>query len=234
MNQKDLLKGFDKFRQKFYEESNLMPNLVKKGAHPDFFVIHCIDPRSGADLVFNAEPGTMFGDRVMASIVPPYDDQDPRSDFRASLTYAVDVKKVKELIVLGHTECGGIEALVTSADIKDISNWMSVAKPALEAAKKKVGDKDVDALCRETERQSVVMTLKNLMTYPPVRKAAEEGRLSIRGWLFDMKHGAIHAYNKKTDAFEVVAGSKALKGSNHNSKCGCGHEHTQKKKVHRP
>ena len=89
---KKLLDGFKEFRKKYYKDSALMQDLVRDGANPDFFFINCIDPRSGAQTVFNADPGEIFGDRVMAAIVRPYEEG---SNLAASLSYAIENKKIK-------------------------------------------------------------------------------------------------------------------------------------------
>lgn len=191
---KELLKGFHKFRNKYYQGDNkLMPDLAQNGANPDFFIIHCIDPRSGANMVFDADPGKLFGDRVMAALVPPYQQGD---DFAASLSFAVKHKKVKHIIIMGHTKCGGIAALVNGEKDKDISSWMGKAQDAFKKAKQKVNDpKDMDALCAETEKQAIIMGLKNLMTYPAVKDALKKGEITINGWLFNLEEGAIYGYD---------------------------------------
>lgn len=213
---KKLLEGFKAFRQDNYEDHDIMPRLVADGAHPDIFMIACIDPRSGPSSIFKAEPGAMFGDRVMAALVPPYNPNDPLSEIGASLTYAVDFKKVKDIIIMGHTECGGIEALVTHLDNKDISGWMGTAKMALERAANVVGDKDTKELCRETERQAVIMGMRNLMTYPSVQKAVKSGNLRIKGWMFDMKEGQILEYDLDKKSFEPLI--SLPKAHQHNAK----------------
>ena len=196
-----LLDGFKKFRKKYYEDSNLMEELVKNGANPDFFIVHCIDPRSGANKLFHASPGVLFGDRVMAALVPPYEEG---SDFAASLSYAVEHKKVKHIIILGHTHCGGIEALVKGVQDKEIKGWMGKAQHAFDRAKAKVKGGDTHALCAETERQAVILGLKNLMSYPAVKKAFIKGDITLNGWLFDMEHGDILSYDAGKDTFESL------------------------------
>ncbi len=196
---KRLLEGFKTFRKKYYEDSDWMQQLLKNGTHPDFFVIHCIDPRSGAATVFNTDPGELFGDRVMGALVPPYEEG---NDFAASLSYAIKHKKIKHLIILGHTQCGGIEALVNNTNDKDIAGWMSSAQHAFDYAKTIVGIQNKQALCEETEKQAVIMGLKNLMTYPTVKDAFDKGDITLNGWLFDMKNAAIYGYNTAKSSFE--------------------------------
>jgi carbonic anhydrase len=194
-----LTEGFKEFYSKNYQAPDAcMPELVKNGANPDYFIIHCIDPRCSADTIFNAKPGTFFGDRVMAALVPPYEKG---NEFAASLRYAIDYKKIKHLIVLGHTKCGGVEALVTSLEDETISGWMNKASPALQNAKEKITDNNHEALCEETEKQVILFSLDNLLTYPSVKKAIDENRITIDGWLFNMEEGAIYSYDPTREEF---------------------------------
>lgn len=215
-----LLDGFRDFQDKHYVNEDTMRKLVENGANPEVFMIACIDPRSGPSSVFNADPGIMFGKRTMAALVPPYDKHDHHSDFRAALTYAVEIKGVIDIIVMGHTHCGGIEALATNTDNKDISKWMGTAKIALEKASNDVGTSDMRELLRETERQAVVLSMRNLMTYPAVQKAVKDGKLRLHGWMFDIRHGALLGYNLDSKSFKTLVEARVKDGQ----KCGCAHD----------
>ncbi len=180
-----------------------MEKLAKDGAHPDFFVINCIDPRNGADLVFDAQPGQQFIHSQMAAIIPPY-NANRQCEVGASLSYAIDTKKIKHLIVMGHSLCGGVSALVDGTSDHYIDSWTKMAGQAKTAAKTKVGANDHTVLQHETERQVVIMSLRNLMEYPMVKKALQEGRLTVNGWFFDMEKGTLHEYNPATKAFKQL------------------------------
>lgn len=198
---KKLIDGFKVFKNKFYDKSALMKDLVNNGAHPDFFIIHCIDPRSGAGTVFNSKPGDLFGDRVMAALVPPYPED---KNLSASLSFAINHKHTKHIIILGHTQCGGIQALVDGTKDPSIQNWVSTAQSAFKRAKQKIKTNDKKALYEETEKQSVILSLKNLLTYPDVKDAFKAGKITINGWLFDMKHGDLLEYNPTIDEFQSL------------------------------
>jgi len=202
---KKLVDGFNRFRKKYYEDGNrLMEKLAKEGASPDFFIINCIDPRNGADLVFDAEPGQQFVRSQMAAIIPPYDAK-IQPEIGASLSYAIDTKKIKHLIVMGHSQCGGVEALVNGTSDHYIKSWVKLAMLAERAAKANIGTTgktaDKTVLLRETERQVIIMSLRNLMEYPMVKKALAEGRLTVNGWLFDLEKGALFEYQPVKNQF---------------------------------
>jgi len=199
-----LIEGFQRFHNKYYETgARLMEKLAKEGAHPDFFIINCIDPRNGADIVFDSPPGQQFIHSQMAAIIPPY-DATKTSELEASLSYAIDSKKIKHLIIMGHSNCGGCAALVDGTTDKFIESWVKTAEKAKEAATDKVGTKDHDALWQETERQVVVMSLQNILEYPFVKQAVKEGRLTVNGWLFDLEKGTLNEYDPASKAFRKL------------------------------
>ncbi|HTK85853.1 MAG TPA: carbonic anhydrase [Patescibacteria group bacterium] len=199
-----LVDGFQRFRRQFYGDGNdLMTKLVKEGAHSEFFVINCIDSRSGADLVFDGKPGQEYTHSQMAGIVPPF-DKNGMEELNATLHYVIDVKKIKHVILMGHSHCGGCAALVDKTDDPYIEPWVDIARDARDRAENKVGTADTDALKRETERQIVVQSLKNLLDYPMVRDAVEAGKITVNGWYFDMANGVLNEYDPESDSFRQL------------------------------
>ncbi len=198
-----LIDGFRLFRGEQYLGSPLLKELVRDGASPDFFIINCIDPRSGADIVFGAPPGQQFTKPLMATIVPPY-HPDNLTELQAALSYAIDVKKIKHLIILGHSQCAGCGALVNGTDDPFIARWVIKGEPALHKAALKAGFADPTCLQRETERQIVAFSLQNISQYPVVARALAEGRLTVNGWLFGMEDCSLHEYDPETDSFQRI------------------------------
>src|SRR5262249_44198269 len=151
-----LLEGFERFRARYYGSgADIMRHLVEEGATPEFFIINCIDPRNGADIVFDAAPGQQFVTSQMAAIVPPFDPRMQR-EIKASLRFAIDVKHVKHLIIMGHSHCAGCEALAAQTEDEFIGPWVAMARNALERAQALIGTDDPKELLRETERQVIV------------------------------------------------------------------------------
>jgi carbonic anhydrase len=199
-----LIEGFNRFRAKHYESGDhLMEKLVKEGAHPEFFIINCIDPRNGADLVFDAQPGQEFIRSQMAAIIPPY-KEGTQPELCASLSYAANHKKIKHIIVMGHSQCGGIAALVEGTNDPYIQAWVDMAKQARDVAAKKVGTANTALLEEETEKEVVVRSIHNLMEYPMIKKALTEGLVTINGWFFDMKAGTLHEYQPDKGTFRQL------------------------------
>jgi carbonic anhydrase len=211
MGLEKLVDGFNRFRKRYYERGHmLMEKLARDGAHPDFLIINCIDPRNGADIVFDASPGQQFIQSEMAAIVPPYDPHE-EPEIAASLGFAIESKKIKHLIIMGHTLCSGVDALVNGTDDPYIAQWVKAAEPARLAAEAAVGTADKTALLRETERQVVLMSLKNLLAYPMVKPAVADGSLTVSGWLFDLEKGTLNEYQPEKNAFVQISKSAPVK-----------------------
>lgn len=202
-----LLAGFQKFRNDHYEsDGGLMPELVEKGQSPDYFVISCIDSRSDPGTIFQPEPGTFFAHKAMGAIVRPYKKG---TALAAALQFALEHNPTKEIIVLGHTGCGAIKALVEKIDDEEIFSFVEVAKSGMEKAKKNCDAIQCthDELLRHTEEQIVLESIKNLDTYPSVKQALSENRITIRAWLFDMYSGNLLEYSQNRKEFAPITKS---------------------------
>lgn len=209
-----LLKGFETFRKRAYDDDGAqMRSLVKDGQNPDYFIISCIDSRANPGTILAPDPGTFFAFKAMGAVVRPYTKG---TALAASLQFAFEHMKVPNLILLGHTQCGAVKALADGIDDPEIASFIDVAHVALERAKLKTSGYSNDSnLLREVEKQVVLQGLKNLKTYPSVAKALEEGRVNIRGWVFDMEAGALLEYDQNTKTFNNITDTENtdLKGN---------------------
>ncbi|MGB1076980.1 MAG: carbonic anhydrase [Bdellovibrionales bacterium] len=196
-----LLNGFKEFRKTAYEgDTPIMPQLVKDGQKPDYFIISCIDSRANPGKIFNAEPGTFFAHKAMGAIVRPYQKG---TALAAALHFALNYNEVKTLIVMGHTQCGAINALINGLEDQEITSFLDVAKHGVKKAQQKSQQCDTD-LHRLAEEQIVLESLENLKNYPSVKDALAQNKVEIKGWIFDMAEGAICEHNPETEQFETL------------------------------
>lgn len=204
---KSLIQGFKMFRKDNYEgKGALMKKLVAEGQSPDYFIISCIDSRSNPGTIFRPEPGTFFAHKAMGAIVRPYKKG---TALAAALQFALMHNKVKEIIVLGHTGCGAIKAMVEKIEDEEISSFVNVAQEGLEKAKHRCGDHCThDELLRHSEEEIVLLSAENLKSYPSVASALEEDRIVIRPWLFDMDRGELLQYNPDFKEFVPLTAHK--------------------------
>jgi len=195
-----LLEGFSRFRQQHYEgKEALMPRLVEEGQTPEYFIVSCIDSRANPGTIFQPRPGTFFAHKAMGAIVRPYKQGTALS---AALQFALIYNKVREIIILGHTGCGAIKALVEEVEDPEIASFIDVAQTGLEKAKECCGNSCThNQLLRHAEEQIVLQSTENLATYPSVKIALSENRLKIKSWLFDMESGNLLEYCDKEKSF---------------------------------
>ncbi len=196
----NLIEGFSEFFESEYKgQGASMPDLVANGQNPDYFIISCIDSRSNPATIFRSPPGTFFGFKAMGAIVRPYKKG---TALAAALQFALTIMKVPNLIVVGHTQCGAVKALVDNTEDEEIASFMEVAQCCLHQAEEIVSEQSgEESLLRATEEQIVLASVENLKTYPSVSKALEENRLNLRGWLFDMKDGQLLEHDTKENSF---------------------------------
>ncbi len=191
-----LIENFKSFRKTYFDEQpDFFRNLVENGQHPETMVIACSDSRINASIFGTAKPGELFIVRNVANLVPPYEPDGKRHGTSAAVEYAVRDLKVKHIVVLGHSHCGGIKFLCDGAQGDErrefLEGWMSTVASALDDTLRGEGR------YRHAEREAVKVSLTNLMTFPWVAARVETGDLELHGWLFDLKAGRLMAHTPK-------------------------------------
>jgi carbonic anhydrase len=194
-----LLNGFLRFRSTAFQgQAALYRELAFTGQNPRAAVVACCDSRVDPQAIFSAGPGDLFVIRNVANLVPPYH---PNADYHgtsAALEFAVRRLKVPNLIVMGHTGCGGIRALLDlDVDSDFLGNWMRIAEGVRDRVS---GEADpVAAAEREVTRQSLV----NLTTFPWIAERIAAGELRLFGCLFDITAGDLQLLNLAGEVMTV-------------------------------
>src|SRR5476649_2848130 len=128
-----MLQGYEKLRDKYvHGDSSVMQFLSDYGQRPSTMVVACCDARVDPALILQCDPGDLFVVRNVANIVPPFEKDEMHHGTSAALEFGVRILKVKHLILLGHSQCGGIQALLNGTDTANdfITNWVSLIKTA--------------------------------------------------------------------------------------------------------
>lgn len=188
-----LLNGFQRFYQEYFiDKPEVYEDLVKNGQSPKTLVIACSDSRVDPSILMNTKPGDIFVIRNVANLVPPYESEiGSCHGTSAAIEYAVNHLEVENIVILGHSDCGGIKALVgeRKQDETFIKTWLSIADEAKNAAVK--AGHHHDKACELCEKESIRISIANLMTFPFVRKRVEAGKLDLHGWYFNLKSGSL-------------------------------------------
>lgn len=187
----DFIAGYRRFRAGTWRnERSRFEALSKFGQKPRALVIGCSDSRTDPQMVFNAAPGELFVVRNVANLVPPYGPDDQPHGSSAAIEFAVRALKVPQIIVMGHAMCGGIHALLNGApaEISDfVGQWVRIAEPARLRAMSAPPERRQD-VC---ERESVRLSLDNLMSFPWIATAMHAGTLKLHGCFFDIRSGVL-------------------------------------------
>lgn len=153
---------------------------------PKFLVISCADSRVCPSTILGLQPGEAFVVRNIANLVPPYETGP--SETKAALEFSINTLKVKNVLVIGHSRCGGIRALMSMDDETSSSfiwNWVIVGKSARTSTKAVASNLSFDQQCKHCEKESVNGSLMNLLTYPWIKDKVNKGELSIHGGYYD-------------------------------------------------
>ena len=194
----------------FDENKSWYQRLADIGQHPRFMVISCCDSRVHISSIFGADSGEFFIHRNIANLVPPYKSDEEYHGTSAAIEYAVTGLKVSNIIVLGHSNCGGVQNIFPHFTNPEKTNydktifigrWLEILRPGFERIAK-VPEKAKDI--KNLEKQTVIVSLENLLTFPFVSKALENDTLSLHGLWHDIKSGELYCYDPTLGEFKNI------------------------------
>jgi len=206
-----LIDGYRRFRTIGWTPHRERWAALKEGQQPEVMVIACSDSRVDPAQIFDTDPGDLFVVRNVAALVPPFETTPGHHGVSAALEFAVQVLKVKEIVVMGHGLCGGCKASLTQSLHGTepghggfIADWISLLDEARSPIAQTLGTEGREAE-QAMELAAVRVSLANLMTFPCVRKKVREGELRLRGAFFAIADGVLHIMDESTGEFAAVA-----------------------------
>ena len=187
-------------------ESNLEWATSIKEKDPDFFTrlseqqspeylwIGCSDSRVPANQITNLQPGEVFVHRNIANVVVHTD-----LNCLSVIQFAVEVLKVKHIIVCGHYGCGGIKAALENHEHGLIDNWLRHVKDVIRFNQSEFDglehESKLDLLCELNVKEQV----KNVCNTTIVKNAWKQGKeLSIHGWIYSIENGILKDLGSST------------------------------------
>jgi len=206
---KSLLEGYRTFRtQRLPVEQSRYRELSVHGQSPETMVIGCCDSRVSPEVIFDAGPGELFVVRNIANLVPVFEPDGGAHGVSAALEYAVNVLRVKHIVVLGHAQCGGIRAFIDKiAPLSPgdfIGKWMAMFVKPGEVVEQRSHESMLDFVTR-IEKAAVFRSLENLQTFPFVRARVESGELQLHGAYFGVAEGSLFVLDKQSKEFKSAA-----------------------------
>lgn len=207
---KALIEGYRKFYARYYASGDpLYRDLAQHGQSPKTLIIACSDSRVDPSIITESGPGDIFVVRNVANLVPPYaPDVTTLHGVSAALEFAVRILQVKHIVILGHSNCAGIGALMEpgKTDNTDfIGMWVNIAAKAREKTLAECRpDESPREIQHRCEKESILLSLSNLTGFPWVREKVEAGTLKLHGWYFSMDQGHLMEYDPRAGQFQAV------------------------------
>ncbi len=205
---KFLVNKYKKWRsESFSNNKDHFKKLASLGQHPSSMIISCCDSRVHPTTLFGAIEGELFIYRNIANLVPPSSSNIENYGTAAAIEYAIKVVKIKHLIILGHTDCGGVKSghsLYSNKigqEYEYINKWLDLLLPAFDNIDKNIPEKKQIS---QLEEESIKNSINNLFSFSFIKKKVEEKTLSIHGLIQDIESGELKFLNPHTKKFENI------------------------------
>lgn len=211
-----LIEGYKDFFQEYFTGNNdTYKDLAERGQFPKALIIACSDSRADPSIITRAAPGEIFVVRNVANLVPPYQLDSAYHGTSAALEFGVMNLNVEHIIVLGHSRCAGIGALMKVDDGEDsnsfIKPWVKIADKARKKVLSQGAGLPPEEQAHQCEEEAIKISLQNLLTFPWIKEAVDNGKLKLHGWRFDVATGMLYSYEQKKGTFEKVKVNEAVK-----------------------
>jgi carbonic anhydrase len=194
---KKIIEGYQAFRKKYATgDKSVMQHLACHGQKPAVMVVACCDSRVDPSLILQCDPGDLFTVRNVANIVPPYESDEGHHGTSAALEFGLRYLNIENLIILGHSQCGGIEALLHGENLKQndfVSRWVSLIKTTTPI-------KDINLLAKK----ALFNSYENCLTFPWIKERVILKKLAIHQWFFDIKEGEIFVYSFENNQYQPL------------------------------
>jgi carbonic anhydrase len=203
-----LIAGYRRFRHTGWHPRLERWESLRQSQKPEVMVIACSDSRVDPAQIFDVDPGEIFVVRNVAALVPPFETTPGHHGVSAALEFAVQVLKVREIIVLGHGMCGGCKAAL-SQELQGckpgeggfVADWISLLDPVREAVVAEHGTEGRPAE-KAMEHAGVKVSLTNLRSFPCVAHKEAAGTLKLRGAFFAISDGVLHLLDEESGQFQ--------------------------------
>lgn len=203
-----LLQGIINFRKNDFEDHKELFGKIKSSQKPHTLFVGCSDSRLVPNLITQTLPGELFVVRNIANIVPPYINTQEHLATTSAVEYAVNVLEVENIIICGHSNCGGCQAMYSTDEVLNkiphTKKWLELAvnvknKVLSELKQAENGEREW-----MTEQMNVVEQVKHLLSYPFIKKKYQRHELAIDGWYYIIETGEVFIYNKQNGEFELA------------------------------
>ncbi|MCC6383683.1 MAG: carbonic anhydrase [Bacteroidia bacterium] len=191
----DLKRIFENNEKWVQQKLDLDKNYFKRlseGQSPEFLYIGCSDSRATAEELMGLTPGEVFVHRNIANQVISIDN-----NVNAVIQFAIDILKVKHIVVCGHYECGGIKAVLQRNDLGELNSWLSSLRDVY-----RFHQKELEAITQQERKYDRLVEINvleqclNLTKIDHVQHSwSTTGLPRIHGWVFNVRTGKLEDLN---------------------------------------
>lgn len=197
---------YRRFKHRHFEPNiEQYEELAAYGQSPAVMIVSCCDSRVDPETIFSAMPGELFVMRNVANLIPPYETGGTYHGVSAAIEFAVLNLRVKHLVIMGHSGCGGVKAAldreVRETEGQFITKWIAMLESARLAVLASHQGSSRKEMVSALEREGIKSSLKNLRTFPFLSELEGKGKLALHGAHFDIATGTLSALNESTGKF---------------------------------
>jgi carbonic anhydrase len=207
----NLLKGVGRFKREDFEAYKRHFSDISHSHKPHTLIIACCDARVDLNLITKAPPGELYFVRNVANIVPPCRDTDEFVATTAAIEYAVMALEVKDIIICGHSNCGGCAASLNNDTGPDTlphtRRWLELLEPVRRQVCVQSAEMP-EAREWMMEQANVISQIGNLLTYPYILEKLNAGTLRVHGWYYIIETGEIFVYDNESGQFHPAESFK--------------------------
>jgi carbonic anhydrase len=202
-----LIEGHKRFHREIFPAKRQQFHLLAEMQAPEWLFITCSDSRIVPDLILQTGPGDLFLSRSIGNVVPVSgNDVD---GVTATIEYAVEVLKVKHIILCGHSDCGALKAALNRKGLEKLpkaSRWLHHVEGAFTHRQPLNPADGEHAELASIIRGNVVAQLANLRAQPSVARTLVNGQIEVHGWYYDILTGQIEQYDEQQRKFLPLLG----------------------------
>jgi carbonic anhydrase len=190
-------------------EKGRLAQLAALGQAPQALVIGCCDSRVSPETIFSSGPGELFVLRNVANVVPPFRPDGKHHGTSAAIEFAIGGLAIPHIVVMGHSQCGGIRAYLNSGDDSTrgdfIGPWMDLVGGAKEDALARDPKLTGRALETAVEEAAIRLSIRNLRTFPEIKRREDEALVTISGLHLNISNGDLRLLDEATGNFSELS-----------------------------
>lgn len=200
-----LKKGLDHFKEISYKKYAQLYYSLKDQQHPHTLFIACSDSRVSPEMLTDSQPGEVFVVRNIANTVPVFSKSEHDLTTASAIEFAVEVLGVKQIIICGHSNCGGCAAALEGTEnvshLPFTQKYLEPLKVVRETIEKEEPTLSESEKVELMEKTNVIEQLNHLKEYPIIQKRLKTKEITVEGWHYNIGIGEVHVYDERLETF---------------------------------